>query len=373
MPQKLLTSLKNGLKFSQEYSKVFYKDFVSVRLRKTQKLIDDTFHISAVQEAQVFVSKAEQDFLEARRLSNEGKDKLEAQQLALKDARKSLDRCPREDANYLSLVSKEHSILIEEQKLRKDCEKNEQSERELFTQYSNAVRLSHEKERERAQKTKYWSIIGSISGTIMGFFGSSLITYYRLKQIKEIASPQLILKSIENLQTEVQNQNENNLEKTSAIIEKIVNQQSSEMNRNKTNQILNTECIDIVQQQNQFEDKLEEMSNVLIENSNRMFEDVKLSLQNQFHLERKNLTEHIDSQRSLMQEYISRDLEMLSKTLESSKKASSSDVDIARNKETENVNQEDIRSTNNWKEEAQLYVTLTSFVLLVYLTFSLRS
>ena len=43
-------------------------------------------------------------------------------------------------------------------------------ERTAFVQFSSAVRLSHEKERSRAERTKYWSIIGSVSGTILGMF-----------------------------------------------------------------------------------------------------------------------------------------------------------------------------------------------------------
>jgi len=42
------------------------------------------------------------------------------------------------------------------------------TERTLFVEYSAAVRLSHEKERSRVERTKYWSIIASVSGTVLG-------------------------------------------------------------------------------------------------------------------------------------------------------------------------------------------------------------
>ena len=37
------------------------------------------------------------------------------------------------------------------------------------------VRDSHEKERAQAEKTKYWSIIGSIIGTCIGIVGTTII------------------------------------------------------------------------------------------------------------------------------------------------------------------------------------------------------
>ena len=45
----------------------------------------------------------------------------------------------------------------------------EKSEREGFTGLSNAVRDSHEKERAQAEKTKYWSVLGSIIVSSVGF------------------------------------------------------------------------------------------------------------------------------------------------------------------------------------------------------------
>lgn len=54
------------------------------------------------------------------------------------------------------------------QKLRGAYESAEHAERQQFIAYSSAVRLSHEKERARVERTKYWSIIASVSGTVFG-------------------------------------------------------------------------------------------------------------------------------------------------------------------------------------------------------------
>ena len=44
-----------------------------------------------------------------------------------------------------------------------------------MTPYMTPVRDSHEKERAQAEKTKYWSIIGSIIGTCIGIVGTTII------------------------------------------------------------------------------------------------------------------------------------------------------------------------------------------------------
>ena len=59
-------------------------------------------------------------------------------------------------------------MLFIVKKLQRDYNAAEEIERQKFLLYSSAVRLSHEKERARVERTKYWSIIGSVTGTIIG-------------------------------------------------------------------------------------------------------------------------------------------------------------------------------------------------------------
>lgn len=133
-----------------------------------QKRLDTFFSITEVRDAQLIVNNVEQEFLEARRLANKMKQELADVRISLEDARKTLDRCPRDSENFLKHVAEEHSIINKERRVRSEYETREKKERELFTEYSNAVRASHEKERERAQKTKYVSIIASVSGAVAG-------------------------------------------------------------------------------------------------------------------------------------------------------------------------------------------------------------
>ena len=48
------------------------------------------------------------------------------------------------------------------------------------------MRASHEKERERTERTKYWSLIGSLVGAFIGIIGTSTNNYLRLRQMRNI-------------------------------------------------------------------------------------------------------------------------------------------------------------------------------------------
>lgn len=74
--------------------------------------------------------------------------------------------------------------MQEERRLRTAYEGAEEAEREKFGLFSAGVRESHEKERSRAERTKNWSIIGSILGAVIGVMGSTYINRVRLQELK---------------------------------------------------------------------------------------------------------------------------------------------------------------------------------------------
>lgn len=65
-------------------------------------------------------------------------------------------------------------------------ENAEEGEREKFALFSAAVRASHEKERTRAERTKNWSVIGSVLGALIGVMGSTYINRVRLQELKNL-------------------------------------------------------------------------------------------------------------------------------------------------------------------------------------------
>ncbi|KFQ17301.1 Coiled-coil domain-containing protein 51, partial [Merops nubicus] len=140
--------------------------------------------INEVREAQGKVTEAENVFMIARGIVREARENVEAQQMKLKEIRDRLDRVSREDTQYLELATQEHRLLQEEKRYRAAYLNAEESEREKFSLFSAAVRESHEKERTRAEKTKNWSIIGSVLGAIIGVLGSTYVNRVRLQELK---------------------------------------------------------------------------------------------------------------------------------------------------------------------------------------------
>ncbi|XP_028575564.2 mitochondrial potassium channel [Podarcis muralis] len=142
--------------------------------------------LNEVREAQGNVTEAEKRFMVARGIVRESRETWEAQQLKLKEIRDRLDRVSRDDIQYLELATLEHKLLQEEKRYRSTYQTAEESEREAFSLFSAAVRESHEKERTRAEKTKNWSIIGSVLGAIIGVLGSTYINRVRLQELKAL-------------------------------------------------------------------------------------------------------------------------------------------------------------------------------------------
>ncbi|CAJ1051976.1 mitochondrial potassium channel [Xyrichtys novacula] len=142
--------------------------------------------LNEVREAQTKVTEAESAFMVARGMVREAHISLEALQVRLKEVRDRLDRVSREEAHYLELATQEHKLLQEERRLRTAYENAEGSEREKFALFSAGVRESHEKERSRAERTKNWSIIGSVLGALIGVMGSTYINRVRLQELKSL-------------------------------------------------------------------------------------------------------------------------------------------------------------------------------------------
>lgn len=129
---------------------------------------DDLLGISAVREAQTKVREAEDSFMNFRKNVQLAEKELELVRTQLNDVRKRLDRVSRDDERYLSLATEEHTILLEERKLKGILKDYENQERDQFAVLSRLVRESHEKERERVERTKHWSVVGSIVGAAIG-------------------------------------------------------------------------------------------------------------------------------------------------------------------------------------------------------------
>ena len=104
----------------------------------------------------------------------------------LKELHAALDKVQRGEERYLTLLTEEYEVLREEKRINAALTDAEQSERDTFATLSSSVRESHERERARAERTKYWSIIGSAIGATIGIIGTTVNNYRRTRELKSL-------------------------------------------------------------------------------------------------------------------------------------------------------------------------------------------
>ncbi|KAK3512499.1 hypothetical protein QTP70_015667 [Hemibagrus guttatus] len=179
------TALKNTTELAKQWGQNTVKT-ATASVNYWWEKYEEFVGLNEVRDAQSKVNEAEKAFMVARGMVREAHVSLEALQVRLKEVRDRLDRVSREEAHYLELATLEHKLLQEERRLKTAYENAEEGEREKFALFSAGVRESHEKERARAERTKNWSIIGSVLGTIIGVMGSTYINRVRLQELKSL-------------------------------------------------------------------------------------------------------------------------------------------------------------------------------------------
>ncbi|VDO95070.1 unnamed protein product [Soboliphyme baturini] len=142
--------------------------------------------LTSVREAQNNVLEAEKKFSEFQNQRRQIQTEMHQVQERRKEIRSELDRTPRSEDRYLQLLTEEHAVIKNEKSLYERFRLTELAERESFSMLSSRLRESHEKERERVERTKYWSIIGSIMGALIGIGGTTINNWKRMNELKTI-------------------------------------------------------------------------------------------------------------------------------------------------------------------------------------------
>jgi len=122
--------------------------------------------------------------METQEARRDRQQQIQQVQQQLKTIHAELDKTSRGEDRYLHLITQEHAIIKQEKQLLDEFQHYEKSEREYFNYLSTAVRESHEKERAQSEKTKYWSIIGSICGAIIGIIGTTVNNWLRMRELR---------------------------------------------------------------------------------------------------------------------------------------------------------------------------------------------
>jgi len=164
------------------------EEWYAKRVSFWMKRYEDFVGLTEVKAAQARVVEAEKRFINTQELRRESQANLTDIQKKIKDIHLELEKTHRGEDRYLVLVTQEHQVLKDEKQNQEEFKQFEKTERECFSALSNAVRDSHEKERAQAEKTKYWSVLGSILGTCIGIFGTTINNRMRMNELRRLVS-----------------------------------------------------------------------------------------------------------------------------------------------------------------------------------------
>ena len=153
---------------------------------RVRGMYEELTGLSKVLESQEKVEMIKTDLLRWRSDLKTQRQSLRAVQKQIQQARDKLDGISRTDERFLALATKEYELLKQEEESRGKCSQLEQQEREEFMKLYEAVSKSHSQERAYTNRTKYWSVIGSVTGTLIGVIGSSFLNWRRNSQIRDV-------------------------------------------------------------------------------------------------------------------------------------------------------------------------------------------
>ncbi|CAN8018091.1 unnamed protein product [Ixodes persulcatus] len=181
-----LLDRKAGPTFIASSERLQHTHPVMVKVFNVFRVYEDVVGLTEVKAAQSKVLEAEQKFVSTQEQRRETQQRILELQQRLKEIHAELDKTHRGEDRYLTLITQEHAVIKEEKSLLQEFEHLEKTERDYFASLSLALRESHEKERAQGERTKYWSIIGSVCGAVIGIVGATVNNRIRLNQLRDL-------------------------------------------------------------------------------------------------------------------------------------------------------------------------------------------
>ena len=102
----------------------------------------------------------------------------------LKDVAQKVEKTPRGTQRYVELVTEESEIFKEDTTISEKIIEVEERERQSFESLTHSIYLAHQKENELREQTKYYSIIGTLLGAIIG----AIVAYGRVRSVNRVVT-----------------------------------------------------------------------------------------------------------------------------------------------------------------------------------------
>uniref|UniRef100_A0AAF5D654 Coiled-coil domain-containing protein 51 n=1 Tax=Strongyloides stercoralis TaxID=6248 RepID=A0AAF5D654_STRER len=171
---------------SQVLMKHKYLDKAQSQIELLYSKYEDVMGMTKVKKIQDDVIEIEKSLNSAQMRRRGLQQELDDLRLELKKVAMEMERTPRSDDAYLKLVTQEHALFKKEIPLQKEFNVAEEYERTVFGELSRRIRHAHEKERERIEKTRFISLLTTVTVAGIGIFSSVLNNYLKDKRYKEV-------------------------------------------------------------------------------------------------------------------------------------------------------------------------------------------
>uniref|UniRef100_A0A7S3A051 Coiled-coil domain-containing protein 51 n=1 Tax=Rhodosorus marinus TaxID=101924 RepID=A0A7S3A051_9RHOD len=123
----------------------------------------------------------------ARIRSSEVRAKVADARSEVQAVRSQAESIDRIDPRFPALIQKEHEALKTAADVERHASECEELEKIEFERLSSALELSHAQERDYAERTKWYSVISSAAGAVLGLLGSSLVARSRNQSVERLA------------------------------------------------------------------------------------------------------------------------------------------------------------------------------------------
>lgn len=186
----LVTKYVPATRVSEIAEKLKYET-VTKKVKEMVSRYEKFTGVEEIMAIQNTVVEAQEKFMGAQDRRRDVGRQLANLESRLKELHAEMQNTMKGDDKYLQLCTEEHKLIIQERALRTLFSDAEREERELFATMSAAVKLGHERERAHAERNKYWYIVASIFGTVLGIAGSTINNHLKMVEFREMMEQQM--------------------------------------------------------------------------------------------------------------------------------------------------------------------------------------
>ncbi|XP_072948523.1 uncharacterized protein [Epargyreus clarus] len=187
---QLITKYAPGNKVT-EFAEKFKHENITQKVKELVSRYEKFTGVEEIMAIQNTVIEAQDRFIHAQDRRREMGREVAQIEARLKELHAEMQNTMKGDEKYLQLCTEEHKLIIQERALRTLFAEAEREERELFATMSAAVKLGHERERAHAERNKYWYIVASIAGTVLGIAGSTINNRLKMAEFRDMMEQQM--------------------------------------------------------------------------------------------------------------------------------------------------------------------------------------